>query len=365
MYDTLCVYDKGAVMEKLEKLKSAFLGQYAMASPLTQLKYENDVNLMLSVCEVDSLEKLQHFGENEMAKFYQYAKDKKWSAGTINQRVQCLSMFMKYAVKKHFITENFMEDVKRIRVQNLVHYTPSKNDVEKLLAYIKEHTTQRRMYLMVKLMFAGAFRKSELCNLKVSDLNKEKASVRIVGKGNTIVEQPIPPTLMLELIEYIEKERNFVAKKYEKIGGKDLGYLFMSGIGPNVNVSKKNLGNGNRVNDCSFFQQLKRYAKYCGLENADKISPHSLRRASITEVYNETHDIVTAQEFGRHANISTTQNCYIKYNRDNLKKVVNKIYDDKKEVETSTDKKVIDEKEYAEFLQFLEWKKRYNAKANN
>lgn len=313
----------------INELKEKFLAQYTMASEFTKSKYRQDLELFLSVCKISSVEDLNSLQDKGIGNFYEYSKQKGWSPGTINQRLGIAKLFTSWAFNKHFINTDFLCDIKKIRTSNSVRYTPSDEECDKLITYIKEHTTKQRLYLMTSLLLKCGLRRSEVCNLKVGDVDENASSLKVFGKGKKIVEQPVPRALMSQIVDYIHTERKEVIGKYISMGGKDLDYLFLSGIGESCDVSKKNLKNGNQVDSNAFYQQIKRYAKLSGMQNAEKLSPHGLRRAAGTRIYNQTGDINTAKEFLRHSNITTTEQCYINYNRDKIRKAVDTISEQK------------------------------------
>lgn len=318
----------------IRDLKKEFLAQYIMSSEKTKERYKKELDLFLDICKVKTYEDLKNFNNENMNLFYQHSKDNDWAPTTINLRLQTAKLFFSWAFKKRYIDTDFLADVKSVRTVNQVHYTPGENDCERLLETIKDHTNKKRLYLMTKLMLNSGLRRSEICNLKVEDIDKGNFSIKVLGKGKKIVDQPIPSAILVELIEYINTERSEIMSKYKAMGGKDKGYVFVSGIGDKCDTDKKDLTNGNKVNDNSFYQQVKRFAKIAGLNNFEKVSLHSLRRASATEIYNQTHDIKTTKEFLRHSNISTTEQCYVNYDKENVAKAVNERFERTNEQET-------------------------------
>lgn len=302
-------------MKKLDEIKNEFLAQYVMASEKTKVRCTHELELFFKVCEINTFEDLKNFNNQQMVKFYEYAKEKEWGPSTTNLRLQTAKMFTKWCEHKCILDRDVLEDIKRMRTTTEVHYTPLTKDCESLLTYIKQHTEKRRLYLMTKLIVMCGFRRSEICNLKIDDISYSDSTIRVFGKGRKILNQPVPQSLLQEIKDYIENERADVMATYKKMGGNDKGFIFVSGIGEKCDKSAKDLTNGNQVNDNVFYQQIKRYSKKVGL---DKVTPHALRRSAGTEIYNLTGDIKTASEFLRHASVSTTEKCYIDYNRQKL-----------------------------------------------
>lgn len=195
---------------------------------------------------------------------------------------------------------------------------------------------------MFNLLINTGLRRSEICNLKISDIDFENHTIKIVGKGKKIISQPVHKDILLMINSYINSERIENMQRYIAMGGTDLGYIFVTGIGDSDNHHSKDLTNGNKVSESSLFQQIKKMAELSGIKNADKITPHSLRRFAGTSVYELTGDIKTASEFLRHSSISTTEQCYINYNREKLVNASNELFS---VVENKTE-----DKEYQEYL---------------
>lgn len=311
----------------INEIKKQYLTQYAISSELTKKRYSEEITLFFEIFKIKTIEDMKKLETADIEIFYKYSKMKAWSARTTNQRLQTIKNFFDWAFRKQIINCNVFEDIKATRTVNEIHYTPSEEDCEKLLNYIKLHTEKKRLYLMTKLLLATGLRRSEICNLKVKDLDTTKCTLAVLGKGNKRINQPIPTQIAIELIEYINTERANTMDVYAKIGGKDKGYLFVSNLGEKCSTETKDLSNGNQVNDVSFYQQIKRFAKRAQIPNADKITLHSIRRCAATTIYNNTGDIKTASEFLRHASVTTTEQCYVNYDANKLANAVNDMFD--------------------------------------
>lgn len=318
---------KGNGTMTILEFKKQYLSQYAMSSDCTKQRYKNEVELFFEIFGIKNVQDIENLTETDIEKFYNYSKAKEWRDKTTNQRLQTIKNLLGWATRKHFISENVFADVKPIRTVNKVHYTPCEDDCEKLLQFIKEHTNKKRLYLMTKLLMATGFRRNEICSLKVDDIDKEQCTIRVLGKGKKLINQPVPSQIIIELIEYINTERKETMDEYKVLGGKDKGFLFVSNIGEKSTSETKDLTNGNQVNHTSFYQQIKRFASKAGIPNADKITLHSIRRSAGTTIYNNTGDIKTASEFLRHSSVNTTEQCYVNYDENRLSSAVNKMFE--------------------------------------
>lgn len=326
----------------LESVKNDFLMNYDLSSIKTKEKYQKEIDLILTICKCKNLYDLQNFGTENISKFTKYAKENKWKPSTINQRLQVFKMFIKYLNENEIIKNKKIFEVKKVTSTSKVHYTPSQEEIEKFLTYIQEHTNKKRLYVMVRLMLCTGLRRSEITNLKLTDIDKENLTIRVFGKGKKIIAQPITQQMLDLITDYVDSERKDNMIKYIQMGGKDLQYIFVNGIGENV--SRKNLTNGNKIDDDAFCKQIKNYARLSGMQNFEQVTPHSLRRYAGTQVYENTKDIKTASEFLRHSSVKTTEQCYIDYNRKTLVAVTQNLFNKNENISQ-------EEKEYRLYLE--------------
>ena len=333
---------------ELYELKNLFVSQYMLSSNHTIRKYTKDIDFMFNACDVNSVEELNNFNEINLKNFYDYCTEQELNVTTINQRLQVFKTFIKWCNNNKYIDNHYIESVKRIRTTNEVHYTPTKDEINTILDYVKNHSRKQRLYIMLNLIINTGLRRSEICNLKIEDIDFQNSTIKVIGKGKKIIIQPVHKDIICMIKNYIDTERFENMRKYVSMGGKDLGFVFVSGIGENEIHHNKDLQNGNQVNDCCLFIQIKNMAKASGIKNADKITPHSLRRFAGTTIYELTGDIKTASEFLRHSNISTTEQCYIDYNKERLVNATNELFS-----------VVREEKPDNDYLEYLRLKKKF------
>lgn len=311
-------------MEKLKELKGKFLAQYEMASSHTIWKYGKDLDYLFEGCKIKTLEDLHNFNELCLKNFYSFAKQMKWSVSTINSRLLTLKIFLKWCKKRNECNFESTE-IKLARNDNRVHYTPPNNELDKFLSYINNPKRKSRLITMIKLLLNTGLRRFEICNLKIQDIDFKNSFITIKGKGNKTVRQPVKMEILAEVKEYIENERKETMQKYEKMGGKDLGYVFVSNLGNGGTKRPKDLNNGNQIKEHSFYNQIKKQAKKSGVEDAESWSTHAFRRKYVTTIYEKTGDVFLAQKAARHNSTDTTIRCYINFDQQRLKDIVDSL----------------------------------------
>ena len=125
------------------------------------------------------------------------------------------------------------------------------------------------------------------------DINKEKQSILIRGKGKNSIIYPRPDTFKL-LLHYIKTKKSEPLQKYidneEKIP---------------VFTSTSNNKPGNRINRRNIREAVDLWLERAGYKEKGK-SDHMLRHTCATLLYKETKDLKIVQETLRHSNINMT-----------------------------------------------------------
>jgi len=143
-------------------------------------------------------------------------------------------------------------------------------------------------------MYSTGCRVSELCSLKISDIDLIEEFVRLQGKGNKQRIVPIGSQLLINLNKYL-KLRNSNPKIKSS-------YLFLSKT-------------FNKLDRTAVFRLIKTTGVQVGIKS--KIYPHTLRHSAATHMLEGGCDLRTVQEFLGHSSVSTTQ-IYTKVTKDFL-----------------------------------------------
>lgn len=137
---------------------------------------------------------------------------------------------------------------------------------------------------VLEVLFATGARVSELCHLKLQDLNLETGQVMIMGKGSRqrIIQVCHPDTLRTLRSYHTHAQKHF----------RNAGYFFLNRF-------------GNRLSDQSVRFMIGRYSLRAGINK--KITPHTFRHTFATLLLEQNVDIKYIQSFLGHSSISTTQ----------------------------------------------------------
>ena len=162
--------------------------------------------------------------------------------------------------------------------------TISVSDVNRLIN-IYDHTNymNSRNLTLIDFMYSTACRVSELCDVRVSDLDFEEDFVKLFGKGSKQRIVPIGSELKINLSKYLKFRDELNTQE---------PYLFLS----------KNM---NQLDRSAIFRIIKKSAILS--DNALSVHPHTLRHSAATHMLEAGCDLRTLQELLGHTSVSTTK----------------------------------------------------------
>jgi integrase/recombinase XerD len=154
----------------------------------------------------------------------------------------------------------------------------------------------------LELLYAAGLRASELCNLRIDELNLGLGVVRPLGKGAKERVVPVGEPARLALEAWLRDGRPALLK------GRPSPFVF--------------IGNrGRALSRMALFKIVRRAAAQAGIPRA--LSPHKLRHAFATHLLQGGADLRSVQEMLGHADISTTE-IYTHVDREGLKATVDR-----------------------------------------
>jgi integrase/recombinase XerC len=160
----------------------------------------------------------------------------------------------------------------------------------------------RRDLLIIEMLYATGMRRSELVNLKESDVDFQNNTIKVLGKRNKERIIPITNELKTLIKEYIGiKHKTIEAKTY---------HLF---------ITEK----GNQIYPTAVYRIVRKLLEQ--VTTLSKKSPHVLRHTFATHLLNNGADLNAIKELLGHANLSATQ-VYTHNTIEKLKNVYSKAH---------------------------------------
>jgi integrase/recombinase XerD len=194
--------------------------------------------------------------------------------------------FFRFLVREKVIAEDPTTLVDRPKLSRKLPRVLSFAEVERLLA-APDTTTDRGCLhaAMLHLMYASGLRVSELCALRVADLDLQRGLVTANGKGGKRRIVPVGEVALDHATRYLEHVRGRSAPAGET-------FLFVS-------------PRGGRFSREGFLKMVRRYAVVAGIVPLP--SPHKLRHSFATHLLRGGADLRAVQAMLGHADLGTTE----------------------------------------------------------
>ena len=162
--------------------------------------------------------------------------------------------------------------------------TISISDVNKLInSHDHSNYMNSRNLTLIDFMYSTACRVSELCDVRLSDLDFEDDFVKLFGKGSKQRIVPIGSQLKINLLKYLKLRDELNTQE---------SYLFLS-------------KNNKKLDRSAIFRIIKKSATLS--DNNLSIHPHTLRHSAATHMLEAGCDLRTLQELLGHTSVSTTK----------------------------------------------------------
>ncbi|MGB0036795.1 MAG: site-specific tyrosine recombinase XerD [Candidatus Acidiferrales bacterium] len=195
--------------------------------------------------------------------------------------------FFRFSLTEGFIKEDPAANVESPKFRQSLPDFLSVEEVDRLLAQPDaSDVIGLRDKAMIEILYSSGLRVSELCGLRVADLQMEVGCLRCIGKGDKERLVPVGRKALGVVEEYLKKSRP------ELLRGGASPYLFLNRRG----------GKSNRI---TFWKTLGMYGRKAGLRKA--LTPHMLRHSFATHLLDRGADLRSVQMMLGHSDISTTQ----------------------------------------------------------
>ena len=221
--------------------------------------YKRRINYFINFIENKEISKVTIEDYNNYAIYLrnkQKENGENISSATIKTELNSAKIFLMYCYKNNYIESDFPTKISNYKIVKKTIVVLSEEEIKKLLSSQNEFTLIGvRNLLAISLMLDAGLRVSEVCNLDVTDINKELGLIRVFGKGQK--ERLVPLT-------------DSIRKYYDK-------YVFLGNIFSGCLFLDKETGK--RMTPSGISQILRRIKKQYGFK---KLHPHYLRHTFAT-----------------------------------------------------------------------------------
>ena len=216
---------------------------------------------------------------------------------SVARAAAAVRVFLKFLQAEDILQEDLAQFVRAPQLNRLLPHPIGQKEVIRLI----DSPSVRSRFLVrdrviLEMLYGAGLRVSELCTLRMTDVNLNIGYVRCLGKGSRERVVPINP-------EALDKLRKYIASSHAKRNGTD--QLFIS-------------ARGGPLGRQAVWRVVKKFAKFTGLN--DDVSPHTFRHSFATHLVEGGADLRYVQEMLGHASVVTTQR-YTKVDRERLHRI--------------------------------------------
>jgi len=259
----------------------------------TALNYLSDINDLVDfINENKVVPDLLHLTKKKHAEYFvSYLMKKKLTSKSVSRKISSIRTFYSYLLENNLVRNNPFIDVTTPKIEKRLPNILDNEEINMMLNVIDTNKPLgERNYLIIDLLYSCGLRVSELCDLKINDIDFYGKSIIVKsGKGSKDRYLVLHDGLIEELRNYISGARNRLLSGSKE---EDNRHLLINYKGTTLTPRgvRKIL---NSIMD-------KTGETY-------KVTPHMLRHSCATVLLNGGMDLRSVQEILGHSMLSTTQ----------------------------------------------------------
>ena len=276
---------KNYVENEIEKFRMYLEGEKKSENTISE--YVHFVKQMLEFTG----KRCEEITQGDLRKYKIYiSTKKKYSKNSIYLAIKAITSYFKYKGR-----EEIVKEIKPPKRPKQMPKYLTEEEVRRLLDAAKEN---HRDYAILSLLAYSGLRVSELCNLRVEDVDLSERVVYVhSGKGDK------------DRIVVISEKAAEAIEAYLMDREDELEFLFSS-------------QKSEKITRVQVFRLVKKYAKMAGIKK--NVTPHVLRHTLATTMLRRGVDIRYIQQFLGHSSVATTQ-IYTHVDDESMKRVYDEV----------------------------------------
>ncbi|MFW9875746.1 MAG: site-specific tyrosine recombinase/integron integrase [Candidatus Thorarchaeota archaeon] len=258
-------------------------------APSTIKAYKYDLDKFLHL--VGDIDMKSPLVRQQLRVFLKKIKDLGYTKKGIGRKIALLRSYFKFLTLNEFIDKNPMSTIKspKIKLEESLPKFLNVSDISIIFKKLRDRTLfkskkSQRYYLIVRLLYSTMARVSELCNIRIKDIDFEKGYIRLRGKGN---KERLVPVDHKTLEIFKESLSNRISCDAEE-------YLL-------VNTRNQRLSPRVVQADIKYIKEK------CGFPDSKIITPHVFRHTGATHLRRSGMDLSELQDILGHSSPNTTR----------------------------------------------------------
>ena len=257
-------------------------------SKLTVNAYKNDLENFKAFIEIEyDSDNLLQVNYPQIRSWIVSLVERNISNRSINRKVSSLNTYYKYLLKIGEIQVNPLAKHKALKTTKKIQIPFSESEINMVLdeLHFEKDFEGVRNKLIIELFYSTGIRRIELVNLKLSQLNFESKTLKVLGKRNKERILPLIKPVLDTLVKYLEARNTL-----EFIADKDNLFLTQKGV---------------KIYETLVYRIINDYFSIAS--SKVKKSPHILRHSFATHLLNQGADLNAVKELLGHSSLAATQ----------------------------------------------------------
>lgn len=211
---------------------------------------------------------------------------------TLSRRAVSVRLFTKWALKNNYIATDVGVSLATPKghrsLPEILDINDAKLAMDSMATRAGEEETpiSLRDVAMLELLYATGARVGELCGLDIGDIDYNRNTIRVLGKGNKERTIPMGRPAVTALQTWIQEGRAALVNE------QSANAVFLG-------------ARGKRIDQRTVRTVV--YEALSAIEGIERMGPHALRHSAATHLLEGGADLRTVQEILGHASLATTQ----------------------------------------------------------
>ncbi|MBK8946484.1 MAG: tyrosine-type recombinase/integrase [Ignavibacteriae bacterium] len=249
----------------------------------TIISYQNDLKQFIDFLEEKKIEELKFISEKIIRSFILNLNEQNFGRTSISRKLSVLRGFFNFLIQIEKLKSNPLENIHNPKLQRKLPEIITLDSYLKILKFLdEEQKDNRNNKLIFELLYGCALRVSELCNLNFGDIDLNRKSIKVLGKGSKTRLVPLGEKSQIIMEDYLSSRPQI----------KNSDPLILT-------------DSNKRIYPKYVDRLVKTY--FSKVSDIAKKSSHILRHSAATHMLDNGADLLGVKELLGHENLSTTQ----------------------------------------------------------